>query len=63
LASTFAWTRTALERCGWLYGVWSELSRVELQNVRFLAGYRHPSLFDPSLLAALHAGADCTGTR
>lgn len=53
VASTFAWTRSALERRGWLYEVWSEPNEVELQNVRFLAGFRRRSLFEPSLLAAL----------
>ncbi|OBF76607.1 transposase [Mycolicibacterium fortuitum] len=53
VASTFAWTRSALERRGWLYEVWSEPDEVELQNVRFLAGFRRRSLFEPSLLAAL----------
>ncbi|HEY2502620.1 MAG TPA: TnsA-like heteromeric transposase endonuclease subunit [Mycobacterium sp.] len=40
VALTFAWTRSALERRGWLYEVWSEPNDVELQNVRFLAGFR-----------------------
>ncbi|MDD4868216.1 MAG: TnsA-like heteromeric transposase endonuclease subunit [Mycobacterium sp.] len=53
VASTFAWTRSALERRGWLYEVWSEPNTVRLQNVRFLAGFRRRSLFEPSLLAAL----------
>jgi hypothetical protein len=53
VAETFAWTRAALERRGWRYEVWSEPDEVELQNVRFLAGFRRPYLFDPSLLAAL----------
>ncbi|QUR69491.1 TnsA-like heteromeric transposase endonuclease subunit [Mycobacterium spongiae] len=53
VASTFAWTRSALERRGWLYEVWSEPNEVELQNVQFLAGFRRRSLFEPSLLAAV----------
>lgn len=53
VASTFAWTRSALERRGWMYEVWSEPNAVELQNVRFLAGFRRRSLFEPPLLAAL----------
>jgi hypothetical protein len=55
VASTFAWTRSALERRGWLYEVWSEPDQVQLQNVRFLAGFRRRGLFDPTLLAALRA--------
>lgn len=53
MASTFAWTRSALERRGWLYEVWSEPDPTQLQNVRFLAGFRRRALFDPALLAAL----------
>lgn len=55
VASTFAWTRSVLERRGWLYEVWSEPDKVQLQNVRFLAGFRRRGLFDPGLLAALRA--------
>lgn len=53
VASTFAWTRSALERRAWLYEVWSEPDEVELQNVRFLASFRRRCLFDQSLLEAL----------
>jgi TnsA endonuclease N terminal len=53
VAATFAWTRAALERRGWMYEVWSEPNEVELENLRFLAGFRRPYLFDPALLAAL----------
>lgn len=53
VAATFAWTRSALQRRGWLYEVWSEPDEVQLQNVRFLAGFRRRSLVDPSLLTAL----------
>lgn len=57
VAATFAWTRAALERRGWMYEVWSEPNEVEFQNVRFLAGFRRGSLFEPSLLAALRGVA------
>lgn len=53
--ATFAWTRAALERRGWMYEVWSEPNGVELQNIRFLAGFRRLYLFDPSLLAVLRS--------
>jgi len=53
VASTFDWTRSAIEGRGWIYEVWSEPDMTELQNVRFLAGYRRRSLFDPVLLEAL----------
>jgi hypothetical protein len=59
--ATFAWTRAALERRGWIYEVWSEPNEVELQNIRFLAGFRRPYLFDPSLLATLR-GIDPDGS-
>jgi hypothetical protein len=50
---TLAWTRTLVESRGWRYEVWSEPNAVEIQNVRFLAGYRNPSLFSPFLLEEL----------
>jgi hypothetical protein len=37
---TFAWTRELVKSRGWRYEVWSEPRLVELENVRFLAGYR-----------------------
>ncbi|WET81102.1 TnsA-like heteromeric transposase endonuclease subunit [Amycolatopsis sp. QT-25] len=59
-AFTFAWTRQVVESRGWRYEVWSEPPAVELQNVRFLAGYRRDWLFDHGLLAELRA-ADLDG--
>jgi len=50
---TLDWTRKLVESRGWRYGVWSEAPAVELQNIRFLAGYRNPGLFDPALLREL----------
>jgi hypothetical protein len=55
VAFTFAWTRTAVEARGWRYEVSSESPRTELDNVRFLAGYRRWWLFDQDLLAELRA--------
>lgn len=55
VVSTFEWTRSAIERRGWMYEVWSEPCAVELHNVRFLAGYRRRNLFDPALLTELHS--------
>jgi hypothetical protein len=57
----FGWTRQAVESRGWRYEVWSEPQHVELENVRFLAGYRRDWLFDHELLAELRA-ADLDGT-
>jgi hypothetical protein len=59
-ASTFAWTRRAVESRGWRYEVWSEPPRQELENVRFLAGYRRAWLFDPHLVEELR-GMDVDG--
>jgi hypothetical protein len=50
VASTFAWTRRVLEARSWAYEVWTEPDPVVLENVRFLAGYRRPWLFDPDVL-------------
>ncbi|MFC0115658.1 TnsA-like heteromeric transposase endonuclease subunit [Kibdelosporangium aridum] len=57
----FGWTRLAVESRGWRYEVWSEPPHAELENVRFLAGYRRDWLFDQELLAELRA-ADLDGT-
>jgi hypothetical protein len=59
-AFTFAWTRQVVESRGWRYEVWSEPPAVELENVRFLAGYRRDWLFDHELLAELRS-ADLDG--
>jgi hypothetical protein len=52
-AFTFAWTRRMVESRGWRYEVWCEPPSDELENIRFLAGYRRRWLFDPALLEAL----------
>ncbi|MFD4631622.1 TnsA-like heteromeric transposase endonuclease subunit [Streptomyces sp. NPDC058284] len=52
---TFAWTRRVVEARGWQYVVWSELPPAELENVRFLAGYRRDWLFDGALLDEVRA--------
>lgn len=59
-AFTFAWTRRVVESRGWRYEVWSEPFRAELENVRFLAGYRRDWLFDHDLVAELRS-ADLDG--
>jgi hypothetical protein len=46
VAFTFAWTRRVVEARGWQYVVWSEPPPAELENVRFLAGYRRDWLFE-----------------
>lgn len=50
VAFTFAWTRQAVESRGWRYEVWSEPPPAELENIRFLAGFRREWLFDTALL-------------
>lgn len=57
VAFTFEWTRQAVESRGWRYEVWSEPREAELENVRFLAGYRRAWLFAPELLDELHRTA------
>lgn len=52
-AFTFAWTRRVVELRGWRYEVWSEPCSTELENVRFLAGYRRKCLFDLGVLEQL----------
>ncbi|SDY01836.1 hypothetical protein SAMN05216215_1018151 [Saccharopolyspora shandongensis] len=52
-AFTFAWTKRVVESKGWWYQVCSEPPRVELENVRFLAGYRRDWLFETGLLGEL----------
>ncbi|MHA7957305.1 TnsA-like heteromeric transposase endonuclease subunit [Streptomyces sp. L500] len=60
LAFTFDWTRRAVESRGWKYEVWSEPPAVELENIRFLAGYRRDWLFSTEVLEELR-GADLDG--
>jgi hypothetical protein len=50
VAYTFGWTRRLVEARGWQYEVWSGAHPPELENLRFLAGYRRPWLFDAALL-------------
>ena len=50
VAFSFAWARQLVEARGWRYEVWSGAPSAELENLRFLAGYRRPWLFDAALL-------------
>ena len=50
VAYTFAWTRRLVETRGWRYEVWSGPPSPETENVRFLASYRRPWLFDAIVL-------------
>ena len=57
---TFGWTREAVELRGWKYEVWSEPPAAELENIRFLSGYRRDWLFDRGLVDEL-CGAELDG--
>lgn len=60
VAYTFAWTRRLVEARGWRYEVWSGAPSPEMENVRFLAGYRRPWLFDATMLDQIRS-ADLAG--
>ena len=51
--AALGWARQAVEQRGWEYEVASEVPSVRLENIRFLAGYRRPWLFDPGALAVV----------
>lgn len=53
VARQFAWTERLVRARGWDFEVWSEVDRVLLENVRFLAGYRRDSLIDSDLAEAV----------
>jgi hypothetical protein len=55
VAFTFAWTRQLVKARGWRYEVWSEPPSTELENVRFLAGYRRSWLFATAVLDRVRA--------
>ncbi|MFJ8310193.1 MULTISPECIES: TnsA-like heteromeric transposase endonuclease subunit [unclassified Streptomyces] len=57
---TFDWTRRVVESRGWQYEVWSEPPAAELENIRFLAGYRRSWLFCSEVLDELRR-ADLDG--
>jgi hypothetical protein len=60
VAFTFGWTRRLVEARGWQYEVWSGAPSAELENLRFLAGYRRSWLFDAALLDEVR-GTDMEG--
>lgn len=53
VAYTLAWTRHLIEDLGWDYEVWSEPPPVELNNIRFLAGYRDERRINRDVLDAV----------
>ncbi|MDJ0344931.1 TnsA-like heteromeric transposase endonuclease subunit [Streptomyces sp. H10-C2] len=44
VAQALAWPRHLIERHGWEYEIWSGAEPTLLENVRFLAAYRHPGV-------------------
>ncbi|WP_327370734.1 TnsA-like heteromeric transposase endonuclease subunit [Streptomyces sp. NBC_01217] len=44
VVEALAWPGQLIERHGWEYEIWSGAERTLLENVRFLAGYRHPGV-------------------
>lgn len=62
VASTLAWTREAIESRGWSYEVWSEPPAVELNNLRFLSGFRRVNQFRQHLISELR-NADLDNLR
>src|SRR4051794_9358379 len=44
IVEALAWPGRLVERHGWEYEVWTGGDPVLLENVRFLAGYRHPGV-------------------
>jgi TnsA-like endonuclease N terminal len=44
VVQALAWPGHLVERHGWEYEIWSGAERTLLENVRFLAGYRHPGV-------------------
>ncbi|MFJ8150570.1 TnsA-like heteromeric transposase endonuclease subunit [Streptomyces sp. NPDC096048] len=58
--SALGWAREVVLSRGWDFQMWTEPPEAELQNLRFLAGYRRGWLFDEDLLAEIRA-ADLYG--
>jgi len=50
VAMTFEWVGRLIESIGWRFEVATEQPVVELQNVRFLAGFRRPAGISPQCL-------------
>ncbi len=53
VAHSLAWTRELIDDLGWHYEVWSEPPPVELENLRFLAGYRDARRMNPDVIEHL----------
>ncbi|WP_434481460.1 TnsA-like heteromeric transposase endonuclease subunit [Streptomyces sp. NBC_01281] len=55
IASALGWAQEALANRGWDFEVWCEPPQAELENLRFLAGYRRDWLFEDDLLTEIRA--------
>ncbi|MFD9069112.1 hypothetical protein [Streptomyces lasiicapitis] len=44
VAQALAWPGHLIERHGWEYEIWSGAEPTLLENIRFLAAYRHPGV-------------------
>lgn len=53
VVATFAWVRKVVENRGWFFEVASDPDRVLLNNVRLLAGFRHPKGISAEILQSL----------
>jgi hypothetical protein len=51
IAEALAWPAELFDAHGWAHEVWSGADPVVLENVRFLAAYRRPSVLDPAEMA------------
>ncbi|WP_232661234.1 TnsA-like heteromeric transposase endonuclease subunit [Pseudonocardia sp. TRM90224] len=56
VAFTFDWTRRVVLSRGWRYEVWTEPPVSELENIRFLAGYRRDWLFSTEVVERVRSG-------
>jgi hypothetical protein len=55
VVATFVWVRKVVESAGWRFEVVSEQPPAKLENVRFLAGYRHAHGISQAALAELRS--------
>ncbi|MDN3243033.1 TnsA-like heteromeric transposase endonuclease subunit [Glycomyces tritici] len=62
VTAVFEWAGTLVRMRGWRFEVWTGVDAVLLANVRFLAGFRRPSVIDAALLGPLAEIAAAQGT-
>lgn len=53
VAAALGWAGEVFEGLGWRHEVWSGADPTVLENVRFLAAYRHPDRVDPGTVSRL----------